>query len=499
MDIKHFISQYKNHPVLFVGTGLSKRFLKNSFSWDDLLKKISFELKGSNEYYLDIKNKCYEKDKYNLPRIASILQKEFNEIAEKDRNGKFKDVNDIFYSLMEKDINVSRFKIYVSQLLLKYEIKDDKKEEFELLKKIRKNIGSIITTNYDTFIEDTFEFIPLIGNDILLSNPYGSVYKIHGCVSTVDKIIITNEDYENFEKEYELIRAQLLSLFIHNPIIFIGYSIEDNNIRNLLKTIFTYVKPSSEQAEKIRKNFLLVEHIEGESNIEITEHDFNIDDSTIRINKVKTDNFSVIFDALSSLHLPVSAMDIRKVQGIVKDIYSGDSEIVVSITEDLDSLRNGDKVLAIGSHKTIKYEYQSVSEMINNYFNLIDESNIQLLQLIDKHKIQKNQYFPIFGFSNVNTTLETSKKLKSQQKTNIEKALDSVPEICQINYNTIEDIEKDTAISLSNRPYSILWNIMKGNISIDTAKEYLLKFKNEDKDSNYKKLLCAYDIKKYDN
>jgi len=118
------------------------------------------------------------------------------------------------------------------------------KEEIAELKKIRKNIGSVITTNYDKFIEEIFEFNPLIGNNILLSNPYGSVYKIHGCVSDINKIIITSEDYENFLKKYELIRAQLLSLFIHNPIIFIGYNLADENIKNILKTIFTYIEPN---------------------------------------------------------------------------------------------------------------------------------------------------------------------------------------------------------------------------------------------------------------
>ncbi len=90
----------------------------------------------------------------------------------------------------------------------------------------------------------------------MLSNPYGSVYKIHGCVSDIQNIIITEEDYERFDKRYELIRAQLLSLFIHNPIIFIGYSISDVNIKNILKTIFMCIEPNSKNAERIRKNFL---------------------------------------------------------------------------------------------------------------------------------------------------------------------------------------------------------------------------------------------------
>ncbi|EMU0730896.1 SIR2 family protein, partial [Neisseria gonorrhoeae] len=90
---------------------------------------------------------------------------------------------------------------------------------------------------------------------------------IHGCVDDPSKIIITKKDYEKFKEKYELIRAQLLSLFIHNPIIFLGYNVGDENIKEILKTIFTYVEPNSPSANKIRRNFLLVEY-EPESNNE---------------------------------------------------------------------------------------------------------------------------------------------------------------------------------------------------------------------------------------
>jgi len=84
------------------------------------------------------------------------------------------------------------------------------------------------------------------------------VYKIHCCVSQLDKTIITESDYSKFNEKYELIRAHLLSLFIHNPIIFIGYSIEDSNIKDILRTIFTYAGSNSPEAEKICSHFLFV-------------------------------------------------------------------------------------------------------------------------------------------------------------------------------------------------------------------------------------------------
>ena len=209
----------------------------------------------------------------------------------------------------------------------------------------------------------------------MLSNPYGSVYKIHGCVSDIQNIIITEEDYERFDKRYELIRAQLLSLFIHNPIIFIGYSISDVNIKNILKTIFMCIEPNSKDAERIRKNFLLVEHQKDSISEEIREHDIDIEGfGTIRINKRKTDNYEIIYKSLSNLHLSVSAMDVRKVQDVFKEIKTG-GEIKVSITDDLETLKNGEKVLAIGSINNIKYEFNTASEMMSIYFKIVDEDN----------------------------------------------------------------------------------------------------------------------------
>ncbi|MDC5392199.1 SIR2 family protein, partial [Acinetobacter baumannii] len=101
----------------------------------------------------------------------------------------------------------SRFKIYICKLLEDISEKEEMSQELAELVKARKNIGSILTTNYDLYVEKFFKFLPLIGNNILLSNPYGSVYKIHGCVSDASSMVITQSDYNKFEQKYELIKA----------------------------------------------------------------------------------------------------------------------------------------------------------------------------------------------------------------------------------------------------------------------------------------------------
>ncbi|WP_112180338.1 SIR2 family protein [Paraliobacillus zengyii] len=495
MHIREFIRNFNNHPVLFVGTGISLRYLENSFTWDGLLSYISQAIKGSDEFYYDLKSK-YEKDgDFDYTKIAEELEVEFNEALISDRDGIFKEINDQFYKNMKNDINISRFKIYIAELLSDIKVKKSMLREYSELKKVRKNIGSVITTNYDQFIESVFEFNPLIGNEILLSNPYGSVYKIHGCVDDPSKIIITDDDYKAFNEKYELIRAQLLSLFIHNPIIFLGYNIGDTNIKGILKTIFTYINPNTAEAEDIRKNFLLVEYDEGSQNTEVTDHDIDMSGfSTIRINKIKTDNFLEIYKHLASLSLPVSAMDVRKVQAIVKEIYVG-GDIQVSITEDIDALKNGEKILAIGSLKTIKYEFQTTSEIMENYFKIIDESNDQLLKLIDKHHIQKSQYFPIFGFNKIQEELKTSQELKAIQKEKIANLIINTPDFAQ-QYTNINDILEDGYISQYKKNLAIVLGIISDRIELGSVETYLREYPDK-KTTNYRKLLCVYDYKMY--
>lgn len=496
MKIREFISSYKNHPVLFVGTGLSLRYLKDSYTWDGLLRKIAFEFSGGTEYYLDLKSRCEIGGKYNFAKIADHLEQDFNNHLVENRNGIFKSVNDVFYANMESNKNVSRFKIYISNLLSSLSYKEEKLEELTAFKKVRKNVGSIITTNYDQFIENVFEFSPLVGNDILLSNPYGSVYKIHGCVTDAHKLIITEQDYQRFQEKYELIRAQLLSIFIHNPIIFLGYNIGDENIKQLLKTIFTYVEPNSETAERIRRNFLLVEFDASSQSDETTEHDIDLEGfSTIRINKIKTDNYTAIYDGLAELMLPISAMDIRKVQSIVKEIYAGGS-INVKITEDLDSMDNADRILAIGSSKTISYQYQTATETIIGYFNLIEEANVQAIELIDKYKIQSTQFFPIFGFATIFTKLKTAEKLKQQQRDKLLAAFSATPPACRTDYTSITEIIDDAVITASNKHYAILYSFLSGNITLEDCGSYLHGYENKNA-TYYRKLLCAYDYKLY--
>lgn len=498
MDIQEFISQYTNHPILFIGSGFSFRYLENTYTWNGLLGKVCEDLWGNDERYLDFKAKCTQPNGYcPLDQVASMIESEFNQALEQDRNGLFKEINDIFYAKMRGGMTLSRFKIYISKLIGEIKYKSNVEEELNELRKARKNIGSIITTNYDCLLEDIFGFNPLIGNNILLSNPYGSIYKIHGCITDVSKMIITAEDYQKFDEQYELIRAQMLSMFIHNPIIFIGYGIGDENIQKVLRTIFSYIPLNTPEADKVRHNFLLVEYDKDSSNKEITDHDIIVKGSNIRINKLRTDDYKSLYQNLANINLPISAMDVRKVQSVVKEIYAGGT-IKVMITENIDDLRNSDRILAIGSNRTLSYQYLTKPEMIRDYFKIIEEANSSLISLINKQTISDSEYFPIYGFAKICSNIDNLETIKQIQTKNLARFIREKAAKRIHSHNSITSVFEDSTIAESYKHTAIMYGVSTGQISLDEVEQYLKNLpENQRKGSDYRRLLCLFDKKKY--
>jgi len=252
--ISEFISKFRTHPILFIGAGISLRYYEKAYSWESLLKTIATDLnKGNAQLYLDLRNKAMDaQGTCDYPSLATALEEEID-IRLKDSSSKEDSipqiwgvVNKVFYETAENNRKTSRLKIWVKELLSALELNQFRKNEVPSFKKACEKVASIVTTNYDTFIEDHLGFTPLLGNNILLSNPYQSVYKIHGSVTDPSNMVLTKEDYDLFNHRYELIQAQLISLFIHNPIVFLGYSINDANIQRLLSVIFSYVDRNSD-------------------------------------------------------------------------------------------------------------------------------------------------------------------------------------------------------------------------------------------------------------
>lgn len=400
MTISEFISKFRTHPVLFIGAGISLRYYEGAYSWDSLLKTIATELdKGSPRLYFDLRNKAMDaQGSCDYPSLATSLEEE---IDTRLRGASPEDesipqiwgvVNKVFYEAAGSYRKTSRLKIWVKELLSVLALNPLRKYEIPSFKKACEKVASIVTTNYDTFVEDHLGFTPLLGNDILLSNPYQSVYKIHGSVTDPSNMVLTREDYDLFNHRYELIQAQLISLFIHNPIVFLGYSINDANIQKLLSVIFSYVDRNSNLGRKVAENFLCVQYERDSENIDIQEETFHMRlgerEADIPINVLKTDKFIALYDALSNLQLPVEAIHLKRVEHAFHRIKLG-GEIAVKLVGDLENVDNRELVLAIGPRDRIDVSLDKIyrgKEAIQSYFEITEEFKSGMVILTDDVK-----------------------------------------------------------------------------------------------------------------
>lgn len=107
-------------------------------------------------------------------------------------------------------------------------------------------IKTFWTTNYDHFIEDTLrnDFQKLV--DVKkstknltcnLRNRDVTVYKFHGDIDDLSSLVITKSDYEAFERDHIQFINALNGDLINKTFVFIGYSFNDPDLFNILKSI----------------------------------------------------------------------------------------------------------------------------------------------------------------------------------------------------------------------------------------------------------------------
>ncbi|MBR7793347.1 SIR2 family protein [Undibacterium sp. FT147W] len=389
-DIETVLTEALCQPILFIGSGFSKRYAKKP-NWDELLRKLA-ELCPTID-----KDYAYYKQKYNDPiKIGSVFAEAYVEWAwgagkehfpEEYRSGKF-----------PKDI----FLKHMISVLLREESGEPLSAELKAEISAIKNISphAIITTNYDEIIESIFPTYDRIIGQQILRKPFfsiGEIFKIHGCISDPQSIVIGAEDYINFEEDHKYLSAKLLTYFVEHPLIFIGYGANDPNIKKVLYDV----------DRMVRANFQLI------PNIYILEWDRGItassypardkvltisEDKNIRIKNITAQNFEWVFKAFKgdgnlehvNLKLLRSLMA-RSVNLIRSDVPHKNVEIdFASLEHSLENGENFAKLFGVThlddpSKVNLSYPYtlSSVAEQLGfNYWSKAQD----LIQIVTETK-----------------------------------------------------------------------------------------------------------------
>lgn len=289
-------------PFLFVGSGFSRRYL-NLEDWRGLLERFCITGRPF-EYYLSIANGSY-------PKVAQLLAEDFNKhwwsapeyAASVERNK----------SKIRNETSALRIEIsnYLSTLDQSRAKSSNFSAEVSLLAKL--NVDGVITTNWDLFLEQIFpDYKTYIGQEeLLFSNPQeiGEIYKIHGCSTRPESIVLTNHDYEQFHEKNAYLAAKLITLFVEHPIVFIGYSISDENICSLLRAISLCI--GKENIEQLRRNLIFVQRLSKGESQNISDTYLTIDGVQIPLILVKTNDFIPIYEAIDATKRKIPARVLR--------------------------------------------------------------------------------------------------------------------------------------------------------------------------------------------
>lgn len=199
-EIQRIIDASKNNALtFFVGAGVSA--LSNAPSWKELIHSICDELG------------CPRKESYSSDEYLQIPQMYYYSIEEDKK----------------KYLSFIRSKIERQGLI-------PNAIHREML---RLNPVSFITTNYDSLLEDATsnqcQSYKVISIDSEVPKIFGDRYilKIHGDFRN-GNIVLKEEDYLNYSHNFKLIETIVKSVFATNTIVFVGYSLNDYNIKMIL-------------------------------------------------------------------------------------------------------------------------------------------------------------------------------------------------------------------------------------------------------------------------
>lgn len=101
---------------------------------------------------------------------------------------------------------------------------------------------NIITTNYDTLFEDAAiknncqYFVVAADNDLPRNHGEKLIVKMHGDLKH-HNIILTENDYYDYSRKFPLIRQFVISQFVSKVVLFVGFSLNDPNLKFILREI----------------------------------------------------------------------------------------------------------------------------------------------------------------------------------------------------------------------------------------------------------------------
>lgn len=205
--LKNIIEAKNSHRLaIFVGSGISKSSENEHIQmplWNDLIDELQNELDVNETNYL---------------KLAQLYYLEFGEYTYYDK----------LKNLLDKKLSPSSTHRLIFDISPQY----------------------VITTNWDKLLDETVEENALIydvvvsDQDLVKSTNQKKLIKMHGDFEH-HNFVFKEDDYLNYSKDFPLIENFIKSILSTHTILFLGYSYNDYNLKQIMKWIqgFSSVKP----------------------------------------------------------------------------------------------------------------------------------------------------------------------------------------------------------------------------------------------------------------
>ncbi|MEN2327547.1 SIR2 family protein [Lacticaseibacillus paracasei] len=532
------LSDLKNqYPIVFIGSGISKRYLSNFPSWTELLEEYWDKIDEEEDIYSFLHNQNMKDDSLSRPEqdfraniaAATHIQKLFDSSF---FQGKL-EVKGLTKKFAQSS-RISPFKWSISDRFKKLELKKNvNTNELMLFREMLAKAKMIITTNYDSFIEQSYEKVAeqqpevFVGQQGLFDEGSGwaEIYKIHGSVKDPNSIIINREDYSSFDDKSILVTAKILSSMINYPIIFFGYSLTDLNIRKLLRNFSTQLP--HEDIRKTANRIFVVQYEENaeEATEEIVKDSFLDLDYTL----ITAKEYAPIYKRITQINEGLTPIELQKYSNAIKRliISQGNKGALASVLlspSDLDVVMDQIQadapiVVAIGDNKNI-YVTPTPTSYLTDYitkkFDIMPENALRFIA-----RQQNSGRYPFlhhyynYDFSNPKNSLEEFEVDRLKQRKarsdfdldNLIKTVKHPPE--KFETNDISEILKKQW-NLSKKLNSILYNCRNFDMKdfndyvVHTALPDFVKIYKERNNKTatekpvYRKLFVAWDIMNFD-
>lgn len=513
-------------PFLFVGSGFSRRYLGTP-DWKGLLEYFCNEIAPEDpflfsKYVNRAKTKIYNEkldassDNILNSIIADFIEQDYNEIwYSSDR---FSSKREIWKNDVVK--GTTPFRLALAEFFSKATEGDHLlREELVKLSNISPNsIAGIITTNYDTLLESIFDFTTYIGQENLLFSSVqgvGEIYKIHGCATKPDSIVINSEDYSLLQEKSKYLAAKLLTIFVEHPIVFIGYSMSDEDIREILNNIAICLSP--EQLESMKSRFIFVRRLSVESpeNFTINFVTFQTaSGKSFPMTEIRSKDYGIIYDALSANRTKYPVKWLRMLKENVYDLVAtttpSEKVKVMLPFDDMDKFDDVEFVIGVGVSKLAEAAYSSFKAEEIFHDIIFDDKkfdpDLLLSRTMPEHLSRTNGYMPLFKYIS-SAKKEIPSKVKQYIVHSVEDFYNNSIQKTRTTFygETIEEIEEKfeypgniyyiVRLPYKNLDIESLGNYLSKNLSIHP--EDIYTGSSHPYSSDLRRLIRIYDWMRY--